>query len=155
MWKLLPVFLLVSCAATEPQQSTSGESQSTQGRIVRQVVVPSQPSAQNVAGQPLKKIFQRPGIQGWLDETGAWHIRTEVQHNRLRCGTYQAGIQLGRGNPSCSTVEWLTGVEYATRLMHCNSAARPHAGGGKFFNTTNRFQEVTCVRVFVRCEGAC
>jgi hypothetical protein len=155
MWKLLPVCFLVACAVTEPQKSTSGENQSTQGRIVRQVELPLESPAQTVNGQPSRKSFQGARIQGWLDETGAWHIRTDVHHGRLRCGIYEAGIQLGRGNPACSNVEWLTGVEYATRLRHCNSASRPHAGGGKFSNAANRFEEATCVRVVVRCEGTC
>ena len=94
-------------------------------------------------------------MQGWLDETGAWHIGTEVHHGRLRCGTYETGIQLGRGKPACSEVEWLTDVEYATRLRHCNSATRLHAGGGVFSDAENRLEEVTCVRIVVRCEGTC
>ena len=52
-------------------------------------------------------------------------------------------------------VEWLSGVEYATRVRHCNSASRLHAGGGEFSDAANRYNEVSCVRVLVRCEGAC
>ena len=154
MWKLLPICLLVSCAVNNQQQASGGD-QPDQSRVVRQVDLPVESSAQTISGQPSKKTFQRQGMQGWLDETGAWHFSAEVHHGRLRCATYETGIQLGRGNPACSAVDWLTGIEYATRLRHCNSATRIHAGGGKFSDTANRFEEVTCVRVVVRCEGTC
>jgi hypothetical protein len=148
MWKLLPVCLLVGCAAT-------GQQQPNQARIVRQIDLPLEPSTRSADDQPSKRAFQGTRIQGWLDETGAWHIRTEVEHGRLRCGTYEVGIRLGRGNPVCSSVEWLTGVDYATKLLHCNNAARPHVGDSKIYDMANRFEEVTCVRVVVRCEGTC
>jgi len=154
MWKLLPILLLVSCAANN-QQSASDEGQSNQGRIVRQAELPVALASQTTGDQPSRKTFQRQGTQGWLDETGTWHISREVHHGRLRCGTYETGIQLGRGNPACANVEWLTGVEYATRLMHCNSATRIHAGGSQIADGANRFAETSCVRVVVRCEGTC
>ena len=155
MWKLLPICLLVSCAVNDQQQPVSGGNQPNQGRIVRQVELPVESSAQTISGQPSKKAFQRQGMRGWLDETGAWQFSGEVHHGRLRCATYETGIQLGRGYPACSTVEWLTDVEYATQLRHCNSAIRIHAGGGKFSDMANRLEEVTCARVIVRCEGTC
>lgn len=154
MWKLLPVLLMVSCAVNDQQQPDGGN-QSGQGRIVRQVELPVEPSVQAMRGQPAKKTFQRQGVQGWLDDAGTWHIRSEVHHGRLRCATYETGIQLGRGNPACSAVEWLTGIEYTTRLRHCNSATRLHAGSGQFPAMANRLQEVSCVRVVIRCEGTC
>ncbi len=155
MWKLLPVLFLVACASIEPKPSASGDEQSTQGRIVRQIALPVESSTQTVDNQLAKKAFQRTGLSGWLDDTGAWHIRAEVQHGRLLCGTYQVGIQLGSGNPACANVVWLSEVAYATRHLHCNSATLPHSGGGEFSNSANRIEEVTCVRVVIRCEGAC
>ena len=155
MWKLLPVCLLVSCAAGDPRPPAGGGDRSDGARIVRQVELTVASSAAAVPGQASRKTFQKQGVQGWLDETGAWHIEGEVDHGRLRCGTYQMGIQFGRGNPACSAAEWLTGVEYATRLRHCNSATRLHTGGGRFPQAGNRFEEVNCVRVLVRCEGVC
>ena len=155
MWKLLPVCLLVSCAVNDQQQPAGSGKQSGQASIVRQVELPVESSAEIINGQSAKKTFHRQGVQGWLDETGAWRIKGEVHHGRLRCATYETGIQLGRGNPACADVEWLTGVEYATRVRHCNSASRLHAGGGEFSETANRFNDVSCVRVLVRCEGTC
>jgi len=156
MWRLLPVFLLVSCAVSDQQQPANGESEPTQGRIVRQMALPVESSAQAIRGQASKKTFQRQGVQGWLDETGAWHMEADVHHSRLLCGMYETGIQLGKGKAACSDeTEWLTGVQYATRLRHCNSASRLHVGGGRFPDAANRLGEVTCVRVLVRCEGSC
>lgn len=155
MWKLLPLCLLVSCAVNEQQQPAGGENQSAQGRIVRQLELPVAVSAQTIDGRSPRKTFGSQGMQGWLDDTGAWQLKGEVHHGRLRCGSYQTGIQLGVGNPACSAVEWLTGVEYVTRLRHCNSASRLHAGGGEFANAANRLEEVSCVRVVIRCEGTC
>ncbi len=155
MWKLLPVSLLVACAANNQQQPAAGGNQQEQFRIVRQIEMPLQASAQTGNGQRPRKTFQRVGMQGWLDATGAWRIEGEVHHSRLRCATYETGIQLGRGNPSCSGVAWLTGVAYATRVRHCNSASRLHAGGGEFPEAANRLEETTCVRVLVRCQGTC
>ncbi len=155
MWRLLPVFLLVSCAADDVKQPAHGEHQPDQGRIVRLVELPVVSSTQSVDGQPSRRTFEKQGIKGWLDETGVWHIEAEVHHGRLRCGTYETGIQLGRGNPACSDVEWLTGVESVTRQRHCNSATRLHRGGGRFSEAASRFEEVSCVRLVVRCEGTC
>ena len=154
MWKLFPIVLLVACAANDPQ-STSGEDPSSQGRVVRQVELPLAPSRQAAGDQPSRKVFERQGTAGWLDETGGWHVRREVHHGRLRCATYETGIQLGRGNPACANVTWLTDVEYATRHRHCNSASRLHAGGGQLADGAGRFAETSCVRVVVRCEGTC
>ena len=155
MWRLLPFCLLVSYAVNAQQQPASDEDQHNQARIIRQVELPAEPSAQTINGQLSKKNFQGQGMQGWLDETGAWQIRGEVHHNRLRCGTYETGIQLGRGNPACAAVEWFTGIEYTTRLRHCNSATRLHEGGGEFPEAAEHLEAVSCVRVVVRCEGSC
>jgi hypothetical protein len=45
MWKLLPVCLLVSCAVNDQQQPAGGGNQPEQFRIVRQVELPVESSA--------------------------------------------------------------------------------------------------------------
>ncbi len=45
-------------------------------------------------------VIQRQGMQGWLDESGAWYIGLIVNHGRLRCGTCETGIQGGKVNPA-------------------------------------------------------
>jgi hypothetical protein len=74
MWKLLPVCLLVSCAMNDQQQTASNANQTSQARIVRQVDLPVESFTQTGIDQPAKKTFRSTGIQGWLDETGAWLI---------------------------------------------------------------------------------
>ncbi len=161
MWKLPPVCLLlacclpVACAVNDQQQAASDENQPAQGRVVRQFELPLVSSAQTISGQASRSTFQIQGTQGWLDATAAWHISGEVHHGRLRCATYETGLQLGRGNPGCSNVEWLTDVEYVTRMRHCNNVTRLHVGDGRFSDMASRLEEVSCVRVAVRCEGAC
>ena len=155
MWKLLPVCLLASCTLADRQSPAGGGQPSQQPAIVRQVELPLVSSAPSAVGHPARMTFQRQGLQGWLDASGAWHIEGEVHHARLRCATYEMGVQLGSGRPACSEPEWLTGVEYVTRVKHCNGASRLHAGGGQFFDVVDRFEVVSCVRVLVRCEGAC
>lgn len=148
MWRLLPVLLLVSCA-------TDDQNQTDRGRIVRLIELPLASARESVAGQPSRRTFEKQGIQGWLDETGAWQIKAEIHHGRIRCGTYETGIQLGRGNPACSDAEWLTGVQFVHRQLQCNSATRLHRGSGRFSEAASRLAEVSCVRLVVRCEGAC
>lgn len=155
MWKLLPVCLLVACAANDPHPSASDGNQPAQERIVRQFVAPLVSSTTAIPGQPSRNSFQRQGMRGWLDDAGAWHIRGEIQHGSLRCATYATGIQLGRGDRACSSPEWLTDVEYIASLRHCNRATRLHEGGGNFPATENRLDQVNCVRVLVRCTGRC
>ena len=155
MWKLLPVCLLVSCAVKDQQQTAGGGDQTNQARIVRQVELPVQSYTASVSGRPARKTFQRQGIQGWLDETGAWRIEAEVHHGRLRCASYEAGIQFGGSAQACADVEWLTAVEYVTRVRQCNSASQLHAGGGEISDPENRFSQMSCMRVLVRCEGTC
>ena len=156
MWKLLPVCLLVSCAAVDQQGSDSDGDQSESARVVRQVQLSlGAPSPRGAGDQPSRRSFQIKGVQGWLDETGAWNTKVEVHHRRLRCAVYETGIQLGRGSPACSNVTWLTGIEYGTRLRHCNSASRVHAGSGTFSHAVDRPEAVNCLRVVVRCEGTC
>ena len=156
MWKLLPVCLLVACAANSQHPAASSANEPARERIVRQFVAPLASSTPAVPGQPSRNSFQRQGMEGWLYDTGAWHIRGEIQHGRLRCATYETGIQLGRGDRACSSPEWLTDVEYTTSLKHCNRATRLHEGGGRFTGlAAGDIEAVNCVRVQVRCEGAC
>ena len=152
---LLPLALLLSCALNDQQQPAAGGDQPQQFRIVRQVELPLTSSAEIMNHQPARKIFQRQGIQGWLDEAGAWRMEVEVHHGRLRCATYETGIRFGRGSPACDTVEWLDDIEYASRVRQCNSASRLHTAGGEFSATAGRVDSLSCVRVLVRCAGTC
>ena len=155
MWRVLPVCLLVACAVSEPKPPSEEGSEPSGGRIIRQMLLPLAGFESGIGDAPARRTFQERGTRGWLDQTGAWQIEAEIQHGRFLCATYETGVQLGRGDPACSNVTWLTEVEYATRLRHCNHASRLHRGGGEFSDSPDRLRQVTCVRVVVRCEGSC
>ena len=154
MWRLLPLILLASCTADEPRDTTT-EGRSTGYRIVNIVDVPLNPASRPGGEQVPTRKFQRGDTRGWIRETGAWNIRAAVTHPRLRCATYETGIQLGAGNRACSDVGWLSNVEFGTRQTQCNNATAIHAGGGELAAMRNIFATSTCVRVVTRCEGAC
>ena len=155
MWKLLPIILLASCTATDHKEAASDENRPDTHRIVNTLDVPlNLPSKPNTE-QPVSREFSQRDTRGWIQRTGAWNISSVVVHTRLRCATYETGIQLGKGSPACSQVEWLTDVDYGTRRTHCNSATLVHTGGGEFADMTDFFDASTCVRVVTRCEGTC
>ena len=153
MWRLLPLCLLVACVATDPKKSaSSGGAVGTEPRVVRALELPPRPPALIVEGEPSRWTFQDFNVSGWVDEQGLWSIRSEISHGRIRCAVYQVGIQLGKGVPACSNVSWLTHVEFASRVRHCNSATRIHTGGGRFLERA-AVEAANCARVLVRCEG--
>jgi hypothetical protein len=155
MWRLLPVLLLASCAAQEPNDRV-GEAPSPDGsRIVATLDLPLTPITSAGAGQPATRAFQGRDVQGEVSASGTWSIRAAVTHTRLRCATYETGIQLGQGNADCSNVRWLTEVQLGTRQTHCNSATRIHAGGGELPLAKDMFGLANCVRVVTRCTGPC
>ena len=154
MWKLLPLILLASCAVDEPR-GPAPQSRQAGYRIVNIVDVPLNPASRPGGEQVPAREFQRGDTLGWIRKTGAWNIRAAVTHPRLRCATYETGIQLGAGNRACSEVRWLTNVEFATRQTQCNNATAVHAGGGKSAEAGGAFGSSTCVRVVTRCTGAC
>ena len=155
MWRLLPIILLVSCAANESSETASGEDRANNYRIVNTRDIPLDLSSKPGTDQPLTKEFHQRDTRGWIRETGTWSISNAVVHTRLRCATYETGIQLGKGNPACSNVKWLTDIDYGTRQTHCNSATLVHAGGGEFADMKGILEASTCVRVVVRCAGPC
>jgi len=155
MWRLLPIILLVSCAVNETRETATDGQTPGNYRIVSILDVPLNPPSKPDAEASLAKAFQHGEARGRVEETGTWNITRPVTHNRLRCATYETGIQLGEGNPACSHVRWLTNIEYGTRQTHCNSATRIHTGGGKFADINSTFGALTCVRVVTRCTGPC
>lgn len=153
MWRLLPLCLLVACTATDFRKSTLGGGDApAHTRIIRAMELPLQPPPLLVEGEPVRWSFRDFNISGWVDENGFWNIRSEISHGRIRCASYEVGVQLGKGLPACSNVDWLTGVEYGSRVRHCNSATRVHSDGGRFFDTP-AVVAANCARVLVRCEG--
>jgi len=154
MWRMLPAaLLLMSCAAQQPGETVSEGRRAETSNVVATLDLPL--TLTPGAPQPATKEFQGRDTRGWIRESGAWSITTAVTHTRLRCATYETGIQLGQGNADCSSVRWLSPVQFGTRQTHCNSAALIHTGGGELATTRDTFEASNCVRVVTRCQGSC
>ena len=131
----------------KPAETLSGVTSNTK--------LPLTVSFQSNKNQPIKKSFQSNEVEGWLQANGDWDIKGTVTHTRLRCATYQLGVQLGKGNPACLNVEWLTEVQYGTLQQQCNSAPVQHVGGGSMPELKSLLEQATCVQVVVKCAGTC
>ena len=154
-WRLLPLIFLVSCAVDQPRQGSDGKSGTGDYRIVSEQRLPLVFSTETMAGAPRAQRFSRQDVRGRIEESGSWTIRKKVSHSRILCAVYETGIQLGRGAPGCSSVQWFSEIEYGTRQRHCNSATLVHSGGGNMAGLGSEFESATCVRVITRCTGSC
>ena len=148
MYRSLSIAALVLISGCATDQSANGGAAQAAPRIVKQIDLPLTTGGET-------KTFQSVATQGWVKGSGDWNLRTEVTHTRLRCATYESGIQIGRGNASCSKVEWLTDAEYRTSQTQCNGATRIHSGNGRIDLPRPATESANCVRVVVRCTGAC
>jgi len=155
MWRLLPIVLLASCAANEALDSAAEGQRPDSPRVVNQVDLPLAPSSNKAAEQATAKRFRLRDTRGSIQESGAWRIAVPVSHARLRCATYETGIQLGEGDPACSEVRWLTDLEVGTRQTQCNAATVIHSGGGESAAIKDSVAAANCVRVVTRCDGPC
>lgn len=153
MWRLLPVILLVGCAGY--LQKSQDADPEARFRVIRAQEVPLGLAVTLDAKQPRDKAFRQGDMRGQIDRHGVWDISASVVHSRIRCATYQVGIQVGTGNPGCSFVQWTTDVQYGTRRTHCNSAELIHRGGGALLIDPRDFEAATCARVVTRCAGGC
>ena len=90
-----------------------------------------------------------------VEADGKYIGSVELGHIDRREGTCELGIQIGRGDSSCTDVSWLGGIDFATRLTHCNGAVRIHAGEGNVGLDTKAVAAANCVRVVTRCSGGC
>jgi len=140
--------VLQACATSPPQDEGND-------RIVNRVDVILRPVAGGKDNQPFRRRFEQRNTEGWIGDAGSWSVEALVTHSRLRCGTYEIGLQLGRGNPDCTAVNWLTEVQYGTSERQCNSASMVHAGGGTLPVSREQVAVSSCVRVSTRCTGAC
>jgi hypothetical protein len=154
MWRLLPLIFLVGCATDTPVDSIDAQDAPDRQRIVSVRDIVLGPASLSDANQ-LTRTFRQGETQGWISEDGDWQISSAVTHTRLRCATYEVGIQLGQGAADCNQVRWLTDVQFGTRQQQCNSATRVHRGGSTLPDGSRLFETSTCVRVVTRCSGVC
>lgn len=149
---LIAMVLAAGCATPG---SNPGSADRQTPRVLTLADLPLAPAAAGGPDGAGARPFGSGPIQGRLDASGAWRLRGEITHRRLRCATYELGLIAGRGDTSCNGVDWATEPAYATRLTHCNAATRIHSGGGDLGLRGTAVESLNCVRVVTRCTGAC
>ncbi len=152
-WRLLPLLLLASCTTSEQVVDEFGTVKPNNFTVVSSSNIAVSPGSASNGEQA--RQFRLGESRVDLQPNGKWTVRNAVVHTRLQCANYETGVQAGKGDASCSAVEWFTPVEYVTRRQQCNSATLIHTGEGKSRDMKNRFSDINCVRVVVRCEGNC
>lgn len=147
---MLLVLVIVLAACTQPTAKPESSY-----RIMQRTAVPLQPLARLPGDEPFRRSFDQRDNEGWISDDGRWSIKRVVEHTRFRCGTYEVGIQLGRGVSNCAQPEWFNEPQYGTRERQCNSASLIHTGGATLPVSREQVAAANCVRVVVRCSGTC
>ena len=150
--KKLSIYIIVliltsSLVSADEKQSYPGAVNRTDIRLISE--------SQFNPKDALKKTFQDGNFSGWLSTDANWYIKGRVPHTRLRCATYELGVQLGKGAPACLNVKWISGVHYGTRKSQCNSTTMEHSGGGEVPEFKTKLNDATCVRIITKCTGVC
>lgn len=149
-YSLAALILIAGCAANDANQDAPSAGGS---RIISQIALPLLPQSPASPAESVNRTFQTRSASGWVKGSGDWSLRTEVSHRALRCATYETGIQLGTGDSACTRVDWLGDPDFATRRTQCNGATLIHSGGGTL--PQSAVEPANCVRVLIRCTGAC
>ena len=145
---LLISILLSACSAPTAQPEGSY-------RIVNRVDIDLRPVKEMDGDASFRRSFERRDIEGGFTESGAWTVKGVVPHTRLLCGIYEMGLQVGRGEPACTAVEWYSDIQFRTRERQCNSASILHSGRGTLPLSREQLINANCVRVVTRCSGSC
>ena len=93
-------------------------------------------------------------MKAWLKDNGDFLLQGYIQHNHFRCGTYELGIQFGKGD-GCVNVEWFAQPVYVSRQKQCNQAVLHHDGAANVPEVAGKIDQVTCAELHIRCEGVC
>jgi len=155
MQRLLFIIGLLAVGGCATDEAARSDGAQDAPRIIQETKLPL--SAVRQGAQPAERrwTFTTQSIQGSLDASGAWSVRAEIDHPRLRCATYEAGIRVGRGDSSCDNVEWLTTPQFGPERRQCNQATVVHSGTGRIDLPQGASGRINCVGVVVRCSGAC
>jgi len=155
MQRLLFIIGLLAVGGCATDEAARSDGAQDAPRIIQETKLPL--SAVRQGAQPAERrwTFTTQSIQGSLDASGAWSVRAEIDHPRLRCATYEAGIRVGRGDSSCDNVEWLTAPQFGPERRQCNQATVVHSGTGRIDLPQGASGHINCVGVVVRCSGAC
>jgi len=155
MQRLLLIIGLLAVGGCATDEAARSDGAQDAPRIIQETKLPL--SAVRQGAQPAERrwTFTTQSIQGSLDASGAWSVRAEIDHPRLRCATYEAGIRVGHGDSSCDNVEWLTAPQFGPERRQCNQATVVHSGTGRIDLPQGASGRINCVGVVVRCSGAC
>jgi hypothetical protein len=153
MQRLLVIAGLLAVGGCASDQAARSDGSQDAPRIIQETRLSL--NTVRAGAQPAERrwTFTAQSIQGSLDGSGAWSLRTEIDHPRLRCATYEAGIRVGRGDASCDNVEWLTAPQFGPERLQCNQATAVHAGNGRLDLPQGAIGSINCVGVVVRCGG--
>lgn len=135
--------------------SNDGDGQQTTAKVVAESIMGLDAAAPNAAQGDRARTFGNQQARGQVGADGAWTLRSEVTHRGLRCAAYEAGLQVGRGDPGCTRVEWLGSPVFGSPLTQCNGATRIHSGTGNLGLGDSALGGANCVRVLTRCTGRC
>ena len=113
-------------------------------KIKKDTVFARQSTDWTSGGTKQQLDFKFGGGKATLRQDGVIQFEGPVKHIGLRCATYSAGIRLGKGNPRCADVEWITDPIYLTAKKHCNNAELTHTGADKNSIAAARFKDITC-----------
>jgi len=155
MQRLLFIAGLLAIGGCASDQSARSEDSQDASRIVQETRLPLRTERAGARPAERRWTFTNQSIQGSLDGSGDWSLRSEIEHPRLRCATYEAGIRVGRGDASCDNVEWLTAPQFGPARQQCNQATVVHTGSGRLDLPQNAAGSINCVGVVLRCRGAC
>ena len=155
MHRLLLIAGLLAIGGCASDQAGRSEDSPDATRIVQETRLPLHTERADARPAERRWTFTGPSILGSLDASGAWSIRAEIEHRRLRCATYEAGIRLGRGDSSCDDVEWLTAPQFGPERLQCNQATLVHTGSGRIDLPQGAVGNINCLGVLWRCRGAC
>ena len=155
MQRLFVIAGLLALGGCASDQAARSDGPEDAPRIIQETRLPLQPMRAGAQPAEHRWTFATQSIQGSLDASGAWSVRTEIDHPRLRCATYEAGIRVGRGDSSCNNVEWLTAPQFGPERRQCNQATVVHSGTGRIDLPQGASGRINCVGVVLRCSGAC
>lgn len=155
MQRLLLIVALVAMGGCASDEIARTEGSEDAARIIRETRLPLH--TEQLGGQPTERrwTFTTQSIQGSLAGSGAWSLRAEIDHPRLRCATYAPGIRGGRGDTSCDNVQWLTAPQFGRDRRQCNQATLVHTANGRFDLPPGATDSINCVGIVLRCSGAC
>jgi hypothetical protein len=155
MHRLLFIAGLVAIGGCASDQAGRSDDAQDAPRIVQETRLPLQTERGGARAAERRWAFTGPSAQGSLDASGVWSVRAEIEHRRLRCATYEAGIRVGRGDSSCDNVEWLTAPQFGPERLQCNQATLVHTGNGRIDLPQGAVGSMNCVGVVWRCRGGC